>query len=285
MKNEINSSFKFIYLFYIFFAPDILWAVQKAKIISPDVEIYANSDFDSEVISSVGAGETYFISDKTYGPFYRIKLKDGKIGYVVDYELDIEGKGRFKEKDLDVLLYEDAMKLKPKNDSADISDIEEEEAVFGRSYAGPTLQLISLRENVFGADQAESLAAVGYKKVADIAWSVLGSFKVPEYYIDYANKNSGTVKGLKLWADFGFSNEVVEVGRYSAIRFSGTFFTQVSFIQLKTPELKLEWPAATLGVALEVAWLVKLGRSAIDMAMKYYFDKSNYSAISLSYLF
>lgn len=259
--------------------------MQKAKIVSPEVEVYAQSDFDSEVISSVYEGEHYLISDKTYGAFYRIKLKNGKIGYIVDYELDIEGKGRFKEKDLDVLLYEDAMKLKPETNSANRSDAEEEEAVFGRAYSGPTVQLINFHENVLGADQVDDLVAVGYKKVADMAWSLSGSFKVPKYYSDYADKTGGNAKGLKLWTDLGFSNEVADLSSNSSLRFSGTFFTQVSLIELVTPARKYDLYDVTLGVALEAACLIKIGNSAIDMALKYYFDKSNYTGLGLSYLF
>lgn len=279
MKINVILVLKFVCILGFLLSPDLLWAVQKAKIISPEVEIYGAPDFDSEVIFSVNEGETYSISDKTIGPFYRIKLKNGKIGYIVDYELDIEGKGRFKEKDLDMLLYEDAMKVKSDDDSN--QDKVEEEAVFGSSYAGPTLQVINFHENALGADQVDDLLAVGYKAVGDTAWSVLGSVKVPKYY---AEKTGGTAKGAKFWADVGFSNNVADIGS-SSIRFSGTVFTQISLIQLETSTRKYDLYDVTLGVALEAGWLIKIKKSAIDVAVKYYFDKTNYTGFGLSYGF
>ncbi|MEK6627558.1 MAG: SH3 domain-containing protein [Bdellovibrionota bacterium] len=279
MKIERNYVLKQLCILGLLLHCNFSWATQKAKIVSPDVDIYAQSDFDSEIIATVNEGETYSISDKTFGPFYRIKLKNGKIGYVVDYELDIEGKGRFKEKDLDVLLYEDAMKVKPAGVSK--QDKDEEEAVFGGTYAGPTLQLINFRENTLGSDQVDDLLAVGYKVVGDRAWSVLVTTKVPKYY---AAKTGGTAKGAKFFADVGFSNNVVDLGR-SAIRFSGTLFTQVSLLQLETTTRKYDLHDVTLGLALEVGWLVVIKSSAIDIAVKFYFDKTNYTGLGLSYLF
>lgn len=257
--------------------PSLALAVQKAKIVSPEVEIYMDADFDSEIISAVREGETYLISDKTYGPFYRIKLKNGKIGYIVDYELDIEGKGRFKEKDLDYIMYEEAKKASAAADSGDAEEIE----VFGRSYSGLTLQSINFHENTLGGVQVDDLPAIGYKKIGDVAWSILGTVKAPKYYTD---KTGGSAKGLKLWADLGISSNIVDFGD-SGIRLAGAFFTQLSLIQVVTPARKYDLHDVTLGVVLEVGWLIKINKNAIDLVMKYYFDKANYAGLGLSILF
>lgn len=273
-KNTVKCLLLFLFL------TDSAWAVQKAKIISTEVEIYEEADFDSEIISSVHEGETYLISDKTYGPFYRIKLKNGKIGYIVDYELDIEGKGRIKEKDLDAVLFEQMSGLI--NDSQNkVTDAAEEAEVFGLGYSGPALQLINFHENVFGADQVDDLLAVGYKNISDMAWSILGSFKVPKYYTD---KVGYSAKGMKVWADLGFSSQVVNY-RKSSIRFSGTLFTHVSLIQLETTTRKYDLHDITLGLALELGWLIKIKKNAMDLAVKYYFDKTQYAGLGVSFLF
>lgn len=255
-------------------------AVQKATIIGPEVDIYSESDFDSEIISTVHEGETYFISDKTYGPFYRIKLKNGKVGYIVDYELDIEGKGRIKEQDLDDIMFDQISQLTKENQTTAEENSEVAE-IFGRAYSGPTLQLINYHENTMGADQVDDLLAVGYKKISDVAWSVLGSFRVPKYYTDDAGESA---RGLKLWGDFGFSSSVANFGS-SEVRFAGSFFSHVSLIQLETPLRKYDLYDVTLGVAIELGWLLKFRSSVFDVSAKYYFDKTNYAGFALSYLF
>ncbi len=262
----------------IFFVMPLAFASQKAKILSPDVEIYADADFDSDIIAEVKQGDTYDISDKTYGAFYRIKLKSGKIGYIVDYELDIEGKGPFKERDLDELIYEDALKRAKENPQ---DEDEEEVQLFGRLYGGPTLQSISYRENILGGEQSDNLYAIGYKNISLISWSILGAFAAPKYY---AEKTGGSAKALNLWADFGFSNPMVVFQR-SQIRFSGSFFSHFSFVQVDTLLRKYDMHEITLGLALELGWLYSFKKSAIDLAIKYYVDKSNYAGVGLSFLF
>lgn len=254
------------------------FAAQKAKILSPEVEIYADADFDSDVISSVDQGETYMISDKPYGPFYRIKLKNGKVGYIVDYELDIEGKGPFKPKDLDQEIEAEAFRLA--KEDPDRED-EEETQLFGRLYAGPTLQLINYNENTMGAVQSDNLLAIGYKNISLIAWSLLASLQTPKYY---AEKTGGSAKGLNLWGDFGFSNPVINFGK-SELRFAGSLFAHLSFIQVETILRKYDLHDITAGLALEFGWLIRFKKSAFDFSVKYYFDKTNYAGVTASYLF
>ena len=90
MNIKITSKFQLTLILFSFLTFFVVhtFAAQKAKIIGDFVEVYVASDFDSEQIDEVYKGETYQVSDKNYGPFYRIKLKNGKIGYIVDYELN-----------------------------------------------------------------------------------------------------------------------------------------------------------------------------------------------------
>jgi hypothetical protein len=265
-------------MFIILISP-YAFAVQKAKIFNEQVDIYSEADFDSDVMDEVYKNEVYFISSKTYGPFYRIKLKNGKIGYIPDTEVDIEGKGRVQPKDLDNEIFESEKKYAEM--FGDQDDDASEEDLFGIARAGPTLQLINFHENTMGSDQIDNLLAYGYKSVSDIAWSVLGTFSVPKYYVE---EKGGTARGVKLWADMGFSNSITNIGS-TEIRYSATIFTHISAITLDTPSRKYDLQDITIGVTLEAGWLIKIRRSAIDLAIKYYFDKSSYAGFGFSYLF
>lgn len=272
---------KTLLLLTIFLTTQPLIAAQKAKVMGSEVEIYSDADFDSQVMTWVRKGETYQISNKTYGPFYRIKLKNGKVGYIVDYELDIEGKGPFKQKDLDEVMMQEALALAKKNPAATENDDDEETQLFGRLYSGPTLQLVNYHEDTLGGIQTDNLPAVGFKNVSLVAWSLLASFKAPAYY---AEKRGGTAKGIKLWGDFGFSNPIGSFGR-SELRFAATLFAHISVIQLDTPLRKYDLHDLSAGIAAEFGWLYQFKKSAVDFYMKYYFDKTNYAGLGLSYLF
>lgn len=280
---NFKSSLIFFYIIILGFTtlPRVAIAAQKAKIVSSEVEIYADADFDSEVLTSVREGEIYFISDKTYGPFYRIKLKNGKVGYIVDYELDIEGKGRLQEKDLDVLMFERMSRDNKKMDDH-LDEQTEEAQLFGKPYMGPMIQFINYHENTMGGDQVDDLWALGYKKISDFSWSVIGSFGAPKYYAD---KTGGRTTGLNLWGDIGVSSQVVNF-KNSGIRFGGSLFTHISLIQLETSQRKFDLHDLTLGLALETGWLYQItSKYVFELYLKYYFDKTNYAGLGCSFLF
>lgn len=257
-----------------------VFAAQKAKIAEPEAEVYSAQDFDSEILEVVKQGEVYSISNNQFGAFYKIKLKSGKVGYIVDYVLDIEGKGRLKPKDMDQVEAEtDSLAVK---ENPYLTENEEEETSLGRVYGGPSLQLINFHEDAFGSEQVDDLVAVGYKSVSLLSWSVLAAVAPPGYY---AAKTGGSAKGGKLWADLGYSNTLGYLGKRTEIRFAGSFFTQVSLLQIETPVRKYDLHDITLGLAIEGGLLFKVKGHAIDLALKYYFDKSSYAGLGLSFLF
>ena len=264
----------------LLFAGSFVWAAQRAKILGELVEVYEQPSFDSDVIYEVYKDEVYKISDKTYGAFYRIQYKDKKLGYIVDYELDIDGKGRLKEKDLDEMELIEALQLKNPTSLDPRTEIEEQE-VFGKNYAGPVLQIVNYHEDSRGSEQIDELVAIGYKSLKTFSWSLVGTTKVPKYYTEAAG-NSAT--GFKLWADVGVSSEVAQFPG-AAIRFAGNVFTHFSSIQLQTPVQKYDLQDITAGVNLELAFLKKFSNFGLDFSIKYYFDKSRYAALGVSVLF
>lgn len=278
--------------FCIFILSWPVLAAQNAKVIGPQVEIYSDGNFDSEIIDYVNGGEVYQISDRTYGgpgnsagPFYRIRLKDGTVGYIVDYQLDIEGKGRVVPKDLDQVLLDEQKKNleREKNNPRPKTLAEEEEAIFGRDYAGFTAQLINYHENTMGGEQIADLVALGYKSISQLSWSVIGSYGAPKYY---AEKTGGSARGVKLWGDVGFSSALANF-QSGEVRAGAGIFTHISLLTIDTPARKYDLHDITAGVLLEgsLLWKINRNKNAIDFAVRYYFDKSSYAGFGLSFLF
>lgn len=279
-----------IFVFFVL-SHSLSFAAQNAKITEPSVEVYAQADFDSDVIGEVHENETYRISNKNYGPFYRIKLKDGQIGYIVDYVLDIEGNGRIRPLDYDQRMLDEARKDQKKGQKdveADDSDFfdqaadqAEEEEFFGKTYAGPTLSLINYHEDTMGSVQVADLFAVGYKSLADLSWSVMATWGAPAYYAD---KTGGSASGGQLWGDVGFSTAIAHLQR-NEIRVGGGVFAHLSLLNVKTPAQSYDLHDLTAGVNLEGDFVYKFARSEMIFSLKYYFDKSSYAGFGIGYLF
>jgi hypothetical protein len=269
--------FCFIIFIYVF-----SFAAQKAKIIGDYVEIYESADFDSEVIEEVYKGEVYLVSKKNFGPFYKIKLKNGEIGYIVDYQLDFVGKGPLKPKDFDQLesladqsLEKNIEEFKNKRDS-------EEEEFFGTPTGGPFLMFINYHEKTMGSEQVDDLLAFGYKANTMVAWSLMTSMTAPKYYRSGTGRSAS---GFKIWGDVGFSNEVAKFGDVSSLYFSGRIFTHLSSIRVQTPVQKYDLQDVTAGFNVEMTWMRKFKKMSTDISLKYFFDKSNYAGIGVGILF
>ena len=100
------SAFRFFSIFLISFllqmvlSPSVgaIEKFRKAQAVRSDVEIYSTASFDAKIIHYIKPGDYYYISNKTFGPFYKIKISNKVLGYVADTELNIQGIGTVKEK-------------------------------------------------------------------------------------------------------------------------------------------------------------------------------------------
>lgn len=262
------------------------WSAQKAKIINPTADIYTDADFDSEIMDTVKSGETYPISNKIYGPFYRIKLKSGKIGYIPDTDLDIEGKGRVvpvterdrDDADIDDPFLQDMDSSSSKNKKKSRRPIEDEEPM-DENLHGVTLQLVNYHEDTLGAVQVDDLPAIGYKRISDFAaWELIASFKAPKYYGDKLN---ASVRAVNIWGSFGFSNEVPLIQLLSA-RYGGGLMSHASFTNVDAPAKSYDMQDLTVGAYLEGDMLLKISSLRYDLSVKYMFDKQSYGALGFT---
>lgn len=75
----------------IFFAAS-LNAAQMAEVIVDGAMVYKKGDFGAPVLGYLRKGKKVKISNKTYGPFHKVKLRQGIIGYISDIDIRILGK-------------------------------------------------------------------------------------------------------------------------------------------------------------------------------------------------
>ena len=256
-------------------------AVQKGVINSDETDIYSEADFDADIIDNVRKGETYLISDKTYGAFYKIKTKSGKIGYIADHEVNVNGKP-FQEKPFqDDLLTDVKNKKNQKSKKQDDEIPEEDNEPFDFFRQGPTVQLINYHEDTMGSLRVDDLLAFGYKSISDVSWEVLASFTSPKYY---AEKTGGSVQSINLWADYGINNTVL-ISKKNAFRYGGSIMGHFSKVKVATAAKSYDMQDMTLGIVLEAAFLFQVKGVTFDFSAKYFFDRNNYGGLGLSLLF
>lgn len=62
-------------------------AAQDAVVVTDGAMVYQGADFDSRVIGYFRQGQKVRASTKTFGPFYKVRFKQGVVGYVSDVDV------------------------------------------------------------------------------------------------------------------------------------------------------------------------------------------------------
>jgi outer membrane receptor protein involved in Fe transport len=291
--------FLFVSFFYCF-----AFAEKKAQAANPGVEIYSSDSFDSEIVQTINPGLYYSISNKPKGPFYQIRLKDGRIGYVPDTDLDIQGEGVLKEKPFIGDEDEDAVAIKNKKKKSNQKntknvdeDPDEENSDFEKmSFHGVTLQLINYHEDTAGAVQIGDLYAVGYRNYPDLSdfsssfsWDVMAAFSAPAYYKELTGQSAN---GFALWTNFEILN-ISALGSNTTLHYGAGPFLKYSQFEVKSvlnsqPSSKTKsytLQDMTVGIFLESGLIFHFDKLNFDLGLRYYWDKKSYGAMTVGLLF
>ncbi len=255
-----------------------------------DADVYGEANFDSEIVANVRQSESFLVSAKNYGGFYKVKLKSGRVGFIPDTQIIINGKS-FEPKPYIDEDTEDQIQNKKKNPKKlskedlelkkEEEQQEDEEAAFDFNLDGVSLQLINFHEDTLGSVQVDDLIAVGYKHLADISYEVMAAFKAPKYY---SEKTFGSAQGFNLWGAYGINN-VLPVSTATSLRYGGSLMAHYSKIKVSTNINSYDLQDLTAGVVLEGGFLFHFKKTALDISIKYFFDRNNYAGFGLSLLF
>jgi len=267
----------------------IAYAQKKAKVLSPNTDVYQEADFDAEVIRSVDPNEVFVVSSKPYGPFYKVKFKDGSIGYIPDTELDIEGIGPFQPKPYieDV----EAQKLKNKSRESKKStynsydeDTEKSDLV----YKGASLQMINYHEETMSGVQVADLAAFGFKYQpmssefdSALAYEFFVVPNAPEYY---AKKTGGTASGSIFWGTVQISN-IAGINSKTSIHYGAGPFLKYSYFAVDANRKKYALQDMTMGLDFGAGVMLHSRYVTLDFSLRYFWDKKSYGGFGVSFLF
>lgn len=291
---------------FVLFMSVVCLAQKKARVLEPQTPVYSEASFDAEVIIYLDPKQKFIISNKTFGPFYKIKLPNGQLGFVPDTDLYIEGVGAFQAKnfveEIDSLSEKEFENLNPsennekkinskntknKKKSANLES-EDEAELIKAEYAGVSLQTINFQENTLGATQVSDLPALGYKYQpmstefgSALAYEVFFAPSAPKYY---SNKTGGSASGGVLWGSAQISNTLGLRPRLS-FRYGAGPFTRLSYFEVKTSQRTYVLQDLTVGLDFQLGLMLHFKALTIDLGMKYFFDQKSYGAFGVTLLF
>lgn len=253
------------------------WAqAQQATVILDGALVYQDADFDAPVISTLKIGSVFSISKNKKGPFYKIRLKPGYLGWISDTDIK-----------------PGIIKI-PKPEQLQINEAKEEKKkrpFFASRYRGPVLQLTNFTEDTLGQERNDSLLFYGVKfngfntlfsgEIYTDA-NILFYFGAPSYYEDYTKKSAD---GFIFMTDFTFQTVMPQGKNFIYYYGFGPMF-KYSHFNLDVPgnnsTLSYSADEMTLGAVFDFGIGARLGSLSLRTDAKYYWEKTKYFAFGFN---
>lgn len=284
-----------VFLFILFtvqFTALSVFAQNKAHVLNADTDVYGTADFDGEVIGSVDPDETFLVSKKTYGPFYKVKFKDGTIGYIPDTDIYIEGIGTVKEKPFLGDNTDNQKNKRPNKAQDDEESAEDDTENPHINYKGVTFSLINFREDTMGGKQVSDLQAIGFRFQpmegnfqSGLAYDFMVATKPPDYYEE---KTGAKTSGGVFWGSAGISN-VSALNSNTSLRYGAGPFLRYSHFSISDaplrPQSKYTLQDLTAGLDFQLGVMLHSRYVTIDLGLRYFWDKESYGGFGVAFLF
>jgi hypothetical protein len=260
-----------------------VFAAQIGTVISEEAFIYLNSDFDAPVIATLKRGESFQMSNKPVGPFYKIRMKNNQLGWVssidvkagkVDLKSEIRKEKEDRNKPLD-------------------SHVDEQKAL--KTYAilrhqGFFVQSSDWKEKTLGKTRKDNLLFYGWN------WTGFNTLVDGPFYLDsrlmatfgapgYYKKVTGVAAEgfiLRAQASFVSANPIGE-----NCLFHYGFGASTTYSRIKAGVLEagvknsFTMEDLNMGIVIPMGLSYRIGPVSTQFFFQYYIEKTQTVGLSL----
>ncbi|MGZ3768018.1 MAG: SH3 domain-containing protein [Bdellovibrio sp.] len=255
---------------------------QQGTVIEDGAMVYQDADFDSPIIATLKLGSVYSISKGVKGAFYKIRIKEGTVGWISDVDIKpgvVKAPASKKNKKAAEKEKEEKEKELPKK------------PFFAARYRGPSFDFINFTEDTLGKQRSEYLLFYGLKFngfntlfEGEIysEGNILFHVGAPKYYSETTKKNAD---GFIFLADFLLQTA-------SSQGKNRLFFYGFGPV-LKYSHFDLELPNGTttshysaddmnLGAVFNVGYAWRLWKTSLRTDAKWYWEKAQYPGFGVN---
>jgi hypothetical protein len=260
-----------------------VFAAQKAVVMTDGAMVYKGKSFESPVIGYLRQGKKVMISNKVYGPFYRIRLKQGVVGYISD--VDVVPAKKYKA------LKEKQERDEPQTKKPQKRRKQAREAFLSRFYIGPTAGYLSYSEVIAKQSYSGGVMAYGLKTAFPVGFldgpfvgevNALFSFSAPDYYKKVSETPATGFIGI---TDFSILYKMSEFSGGSSVLYLGAGpMVNYSRFVVEIDEQKFDLEEVRLGLATSIGFFMQLGPMGLRLEPRIYIEKSTYFAALASLL-
>ncbi len=247
---------------------------QQGTIINQDVLVYRDADFDAPVIAKLKVGSIYNISTSKSGPFYKIRIKPGVLGWIADTDIK---PGRFKLKS-----------PPPKKNKV---ERKRQKPFFATRYRGGSIHFINYTEDTLGEERSAftnfyGFNVSGYNTIFDgeihAEGNLLFATSPPSYYEDFTGRSAS---GFVVIANFLMQTVLPQTRDTIFFYGFGPLFKYSHFVlEVPTSGGASTYSAddMTIGAVFNLGWGVRLKRWTLRLDADYFWERSKYYGFGLS---
>ncbi|MFZ4404504.1 MAG: SH3 domain-containing protein [Pseudobdellovibrionaceae bacterium] len=250
---------------------------QKGTIIGEAAFVYKEADFDSAVITTLKQGQVYDISKTKKGAFYKIRIKPGQLGWIVDSDIRVG-----------------ALNLKKVAERKQL-ELRRKRPFSYQRHRGLALEYMQFAEDTRGQNRYEGLLFYGLKISGNNTFfegetytdsTLQFHFGAPKYYKEATGFDAD---GWIFMGQFLFITPVPQ-SRWHMLYYGFGPNFRYSHFDLKRSESGREISYAAddmvLGAVFNLGLAFRLNpQSALRSEVKYYWEKTKYFAFSTAYQF
>jgi len=254
---------------------------QKAMVINQGAMVYKEADFDAPVLGELKAGQVYDVSLSQKGPFYKIRLKPGVLGWIADTDIRLSKGGKLDSK-------KSAKAPEKPEEKNSFIEKKRPRSFYASRYRGPALAYLTYSENTMGALRSNSLPFYGFK-VAGPNTMFGGDFRTDAEFLfhsgapSYYEKGTGyPAAGWIFISDFIFETASPQSKWHMLTYGFGPMFKythyEVTLLNTTTnKEVSYSLDDMALGAVFDVGLHFRLADTyALRFNVKYYWEKTQY---------
>lgn len=277
-----GQGFTLVGIFFIcFLIPLFSWGqAQQATVILEGALVYQDADFDAPVIQTLKRGDVYSISTGKKGPFFKIRLKPGTVGWISDTDVKL-GVVKLAAPPPDKKLFD-------KNEE---KSVKKKKPFFATRYRGPALDFINFTEDTLGQERSESLLFYGvkfngYNTIISgeiyTEGNIMFHVGAPGYYSDVTKKGSD---GFIFISNF-LLQTASPLSKTQLFYYGFGPMFRYSHFTLEVPNgtktLSYSADDMTLGAVFNLGLAFRLGSVSVRTDAKYYWERTKYYGLGLN---
>jgi hypothetical protein len=274
-----TAMIKWFVLILLFSLPS--FAAQKASVVTEGSIVYKGPSFDAPILGYFSAGKKVTVSNKLFGAFYKVRFKQGVIGYISDIDVRVEGG-----------------KSNPNSYFAEQTEGSDSKSrpFFGSTHLGLLFGMVDYEDTVGGFTGNSQTNFIGLAFTTPLSFfdgafllsaNVLYSLEVPEFYSQISER---TPEGFVVLGDVQLLYPLFSIMDRKLAGYVGAgvgvTYTNVDLAQEISGDLKLiPTSSAKVGGVFSAGLIYKFSKMALRFEPKYYYEENAYLGITASLAF